>query len=253
QPVKLENPLNDELAVMRTSLVPGMVHMLEHNQNRDQFNVKLFEAGHVFATDGTKVKQTKQLSLGATETALAELAGSRMPLGLFRIFKGDVETLLEVFEHESLRFEANDLLWQYHPGRSARVLLDGKPVACFGQLGPEPMSRHKLKENVYLAEFDLEALYKNPLRKPRYEEASRFPAVERDFSFLFADGVQWSAIEAAIGGLKIAELQSVTPAEIFRPDPQKQSAVPAGSYSILIRAVFQSSERTLRDEETQKW
>jgi phenylalanyl-tRNA synthetase beta chain len=108
---------------------------------------------------------------------------------------------------------------------------------------------------VYIAEFFLDKLYRHDLREPRYTPASKFPAVERDFSFVFDDAVSYEQIRHALEKLKIAELQSIEPIELFRPDPksQKQSTVPAGKYSLLLRTIFQSEERTLRDEEVAKW
>jgi phenylalanyl-tRNA synthetase beta chain len=75
--------------------------------------------------------------------------------------------------------------------------------------------------------------------------------VERDFSFIFPESVRWQAIEAAARGLAITELRSVRPLEIFR-DP-KGKAIAAGSYSLLVRVVFQSSARTLTEEELSLW
>ena len=75
-----------------------------------------------------------------------------------------------------------------------------------------------------------------------------FPAVERDFSFVFDDRVAFERIRASISGLAIPELRVFTPAEIFRGDK-----VGAEKYSILLRAMFQSGERTLREDEVANW
>ena len=87
-----------------------------------------------------------------------------------------------------------------------------------------------------------------PLKHVLARDVSRYQAVERDFSFTFADATQWSAIAAAIQSLAIAELQRVEAVEIFR-DPKKN----AGHFSILIRTIFQSNERTLVDTELAAW
>jgi phenylalanyl-tRNA synthetase beta chain len=80
-------------------------------------------------------------------------------------------------------------------------------------------------------------------------ELSRFPAVERDFSFIFSDTVQWQQIAAAIDACALRELVRYAPQEIFR-DP-KGVTVPRGQYSLLVRTVFQSQDRTLTDEDLQ--
>jgi phenylalanyl-tRNA synthetase beta chain len=91
-------------------------------------------------------------------------------------------------------------------------------------------------------------LYEHDLREPRFRALPRYPAVERDFSFMFADSVLFEQIEDAVNKLRLAELRSFVPVEIFRG-----GNVPAGKYSMLLRAVFQSQERTLREDEVARW
>jgi phenylalanyl-tRNA synthetase beta chain len=126
-------------------------------------------------------------------------------------------------------------------------LLDGEAVAVFGELSAEEMQRRKLRQSCVVAEVKAQTLLRNSLRQPVVQELSRFQAVERDFSFVFPESVRWEAIAAAVDGLAIAELRSVRPVEIFRDANGK--AVPAGSYSLLSRVVFQSGERTLTEDE----
>jgi phenylalanyl-tRNA synthetase beta chain len=106
----------------------------------------------------------------------------------------------------------------------------------------------KLKQEIYVAEIYLDRLLALPLRTPKYEPLSRFPAVDRDFSFVFPDSVLFEQIRRAVDGLNIAEMQRFMPVEIFRG-----GSVPAGKYSVLLRAEFQSAERTLRDDEVAQW
>jgi phenylalanyl-tRNA synthetase beta chain len=91
-------------------------------------------------------------------------------------------------------------------------------------------------------------LLKHSLRTPRYEALPRYPAVERDFSFIFEDAVEFAKIENTVAGLGLGELRSFVPVEIFRG-----GSIPAGKYSLLLRATFQSGERTLREDEIARW
>jgi phenylalanyl-tRNA synthetase beta chain len=175
----------------------------------------------------------------------ADAHGLTRPYGFFDL-KGDVESLLGAFEFRELRFEA--AAQHYHPGRSTGALLDGNAVARFGQIHPDVTTAFKIKQEIYLAEIDLDRLLQLPLRQPRYQSLSRFPAVDRDFSFTFSDSVTFAQIAASVLALKIAELRAFEPAEIFRG-----GAVPPGKYSVLLRAKFQSFERTLRDDEVAQW
>jgi phenylalanyl-tRNA synthetase beta chain len=121
------------------------------------------------------------------------------------------------------------------------------PVAVFGELSAAEQQRRKLRQACVLAEVHAAALLARPLRQPVSKELSRFQAVERDFSFVFPDAIQWGAVAMAVQALAIPELQSVAPVEIFRDAKSKTMA--AGSYSLLLRVVFQSVQRTLTDDD----
>jgi phenylalanyl-tRNA synthetase beta chain len=248
----LANPLSDEASAMRTSMVPSMLNMLAYNLNRGSDNVRLFEFGNVFEASGPDALQLKRVSMGATGNVDAEVvrglvagADSR-PLSFFDL-KGDVERLLAPFSQWTLNYDTKTADY-YHPGRSARALLDGATVAQFGQVHPDVATARKLRQDVFVAEIYLERLYQHDLRAVRYEALPRFPAVERDFSFVFDDAVEFEKIHQSVVELGIPELRSFVPVEVFRGEK-----VGAGKYSILMRANFQSRERTLRDDEVAQW
>jgi phenylalanyl-tRNA synthetase beta chain len=245
----LANPLSEEASVMRTSLVPGMLNMLAYNLNRGTDSVRLFEAGNVYEAEGAKSVEPKRLCLGATGTALPLNVNRPVETRALTFFdlKGDVEDLLTAFGAEKLHYDTEAADY-YHPGRSARAVMDGTVVAQFGHLHPDVAAARKLRQDVLLAEFYLDKLYEHELREPRYRALPRYPAVERDFSFVFADAVAFEQIEQAVQGLRLDAMRSFSPAEIFR-----DGHVPAGKYSILLRAVFQSEERTLREDEVAQW
>src|SRR5580658_821115 len=245
--IELANPLSEEASVMRSSMVPGMLNMLAYNLNRGSNNVRLFEAGNVFEAAGDKTAEFKRICMGATGSALnASVHQAARPLSFFDL-KGDVETLLAAFQHGRIEYKA-DTEDYYHPGRSAAAVVDGEIVAQFGQIHPEIAAGRKLKQEVFLAEVYLDRLFKLGLRAVRYEALPRYPAVERDFSFVFEDSVEFAKIQKAVAGLGLRELRSFVPVEIFRG-----GAIPAGKYSLLLRATFQSGERTLREDEVARW
>ncbi len=246
-PLELANPLSEEASVMRTSLVPGMLHMLSYNLNRAASDLRLFEAGNVFNPSGATAEQRKQICFAAVGAASAARVDAKPREIDFFDVKGDVETLLHSFEYRKLEFQASAAKY-YHLGRSAQAILDGEVVAEFGQLHPEVATERKLKADIFLAELYLDRLYSHELREVRYEELRRYPAVERDFSFLFADKIQFADISGAVEKLSLKELRSFAPAEIFRG-----GSVPAGQYSLLLHARFQSKERTLREDEVADW
>ncbi len=259
--IELANPLSDEASVMRTSLVPGMLNMLAYNLNRGSDNARLFEAGNVFEDADADTKsakksvnmprELKRIAMGATGNIDADVVRGLAPGAASRAIsffdlKGDIEELLAHFDHWELGYDAQ-VADYYHPGRAARAIMDGATVAQFGQIHPDVAAERKLKQDVFIAEIYLDRLYQHDLRQVRYEALPRFPAVERDFSFVF-DGVAFEKIRHTVTALGIVELRSFVPVEIFRGEK-----VGAGKYSILLRANFQSSERTLRDDEVAEW
>jgi phenylalanyl-tRNA synthetase beta chain len=256
--LELENPLSEEASVMRTSMAPGMLDMLAWNLNRDSENVRLFETGRVYEMRGGERIEPARACLGAT---LSDVKGS-LPVGglldvskdehaaaaeAFRSVKGDVENLLAAFQCRELSFDRETADY-FHPGRSARVLMDGAVVAQFGQISESVKAARKLRQDVFLAEIDLEQLHGRGLRTVRLALLPKYPAVERDFSFVFGDNVEFEAMRRAVMELRLSALCEFRPVEIFRG-----GSIGAGRYSILLRARLQSDEATLRDEQIAQW
>ena len=254
--VPLGNPLSEEVGCLRPSLVPGMLTMLAHNLNREVDDLKLFEMGTIFTGNTDRVQERPSLVLGATGAAIAPHAHAEGRAYTFFDMKGAAEELLAGFVTRSSYFDtfpaASGLMPQWlHPGRAARLVADGETVGFLGQLAPQEAQLRKLRQTVFVGEFDLERLYRHALREPAARELSRFPAVVRDFSLIFPDAIQWRQISDALQALAIAEMRSFEPLEIFHGG--KTVSLPPGHYSILVRTVFQAQDRTLRDEEVQGW
>ena len=254
--VPMENPLSEEASLLRPSLVPGMLNMLSHNLNRDVKDVRLFEQGQVFTgtvpADGTfisEVHESPQLSLGLTgNPTTTDRYAAQSPL--FFELKGTIESLISLFTPpggvSALTFTAESPSW-LEPGRSATALVNNQPIAYFGELATTEAAQRKLRQPIFLAQMDLATLYGLPLKKITAHDLSRFQAVERDFSFVFPDATQWHTIASALHALAIPELQSFKPVEAWR------NAKFPGVYSLLLRTVFQSHDRTLRDDELTTW
>jgi phenylalanyl-tRNA synthetase beta chain len=255
--LELENPLSEEASVMRTSLVPQMLDMLAWNLNRDVAEARLFEMGGIYQMSGGERIEPKRACLGATAAAVR----ASLPVGgtldvsqgeqaaaaeAFRAFKGDVENLLDAFAGDvSYDREAAEY---FHPGRSARALVNSAVVAQFGQIDPEVAAVRKLRQDVFVAEFDVEQLYGLGLRPVKFSPLPKYPAVERDFSVVFGDEVSFEQMHRAVIAAGVSELREFRPVEIFRG-----GSIGTGKYSILLRVNFQSEERTLREDEIARW
>jgi len=238
-----------------------MLDMLAWNLNRDVPEARLFEIGSVYEMSsggaGEARVEPRRACLGATAAAVrAELpVAGKLDVSkgeqaaaaeTFRGFKGDVENLLAAFGGE-VNYDRETAEY-FHPGRSARALVNGVVVAQFGQIHAEVATARKLRQDVFIAEFDLEPLYQIGLRPVKFVPLGRYPAVERDFSFVFGDDVSFAAMRDAVVTAGVTELREFSPVEIFRG-----STIAAGKYSVLLRARFQSTERTLREDEVVQW
>jgi len=250
--VAIGNPLSEEAGMLRPSLMPGMLEMLALNLSRDVDDAALFEMGTAFSGSPengyARVEERPTLAIGATGHAFG---GGDVE---FSDMKGAMEELLSRFAARSLYFDrfpaASGLMPAWlHPGRSARAVVDGATVAWFGQLHPAEAERRKLKQAVWVGEAWLDRLYRQDLRQPAVRELSRFQAVRRDFSVLLPELVSWASLAGAMEALAIPEMQSYAAKEVLRGGRQ----IPEGQYSLLLGVVFQSHERTLREEEVQQW
>jgi phenylalanyl-tRNA synthetase beta chain len=255
--VPLGNPLSEEVGCLRPSLVPGMLSMLSHNLNREADNVRLFEMGTVFTGTTEKVQEAPALAIGATGTAIRAHAAAGGREYSFYDMKGTCEELLAAFSSRSNYFDtfpaSSGLMpvW-LDPASGARVVLDGETVGFFGQLSPAQLQQRKLRQPVLIGELYLDRIFQHALRVPAVCELSRFPAVVRDFSFLFPDTVRWEQIAEKLNSLSIPEMRSLEPLEIFR-GPELGAAIQGGAYAMPVRAVFQAQDRTLQMEEMQGW
>jgi phenylalanyl-tRNA synthetase beta chain len=248
--VAMGNPLSEEAGMLRPSLLPGMADMLALNLHRGAHTVRLFEMGTAFTGSAQLVQERTSIAMGATG---AERGGALYAESdaLFFEMKGALEALLGKFDGE-VTFVADALPAWIAPGRGARALLAGRPVAVLGEIGAAEAERRKLRQGCVVAEVNASLLYAAPLRQALAKDLSRFQAVERDFSFAFPAAVQWSQVQAAIRALGIDELRSLAPIEVFTPSKQG-SAIAPGHYSLLLRVGMQSMERTLTEDELSAW
>jgi len=245
--VAIGNPLSEEAGMLRPSLLPGMLEAVALNLSRDVEGIALFEMGTVFSGGPERVDERPSLGMGATGSAFGPHEAN------FYDVKGTVEELLGKCASRSMYFDhfpaASGLMPSWlHPGRSARAVLDGATAGWFGQLHPAEAERRKLKQTIWIGELWLDRLYKQGLRQPVVEELSRYQPVRRDFSVILPDSVAYANVADALEGQAIPELRSFEPKEVLRG-----KLAPVGHYSLLLRVVFQSHERTLREEEVQSW
>ena len=247
QPAVIGNPLAEDASVMRSTGIVSMVRAIEWNLNHGNRDLRLFEIGKTYELrDGAPV-ETAVLTLGATGLARQKTIHEAAREFSFSDLKGDLDRIGELAD--GLNWQSGVPAW-LSGTRSAHFVLAKRPgdqLGIGGQLVRRIAEQLKLRQDVYLAELKLEPLLlgiEAARSALRFVPWPRYPAVERDFSLVLADGVTFAQVEQAIRGLKIAELQTIEAADLFRG-----GQIPAGKYSLMIRVKFQSAQGTLTDSQ----
>jgi phenylalanyl-tRNA synthetase beta chain len=241
--IRLANPIASQMSVMRSTLFGGLVANLVTNLKRKQSRVRLFEVGRIFCRDsaGTPVNgycQPWKMSGLAYGGALPEGWGSGARKVDFYDVKGDIEALLEP---RALRFEklSHPAL---HPGRTARILLDGKEIGCIGELHPEWVQKYDLPNPPVLFELDFESVKQATV--PAYVEVSRFPAVIRDLAIVVDQNIN---LQTLLDGIENQKTGLIRDVQLF--DIYVGKGVPENKKSLAFRIVMQDTQRTLQDSE----
>lgn len=240
--VPLLNPLSADLAIMRPSLLPGLIEALRHNRARQQERVRLFEVARVFEA-GNPPLETPSLAAVACGNARAEQWGEpSRPLD-FHDLKGDLDAIIAWGgEPHRWSMSADALPAWLHPGRAARVLRDGQSVGYLGALHPQLAKALDLGADVHVLELALEPLLAR--RLPKVLPVSRFPTVRRDIAMDLPQDVSWAEIEQAIRGaldVRLIELK------LF--DRYSGNGVEAGRKSLAMGLILQDASRTLTDDD----
>jgi phenylalanyl-tRNA synthetase beta chain len=237
-PVKLLNPMSEDASIMRVSLVGGMLKTLQWNLNRGVRDLQFYEWGKIYGADGEK----NALILGAT--GRRDPAGVHPTAGDFTFFdlKGDLEAILERIGVEAPLADGN-LPPYYHPGRAARL---GSSIVL-GELHPDQAETLKIRQRVYLAEVDVDALLGLRARK-QVAPIPRHPSVRRDFSLIVDKGTRYTDVQRVIGEARIPELEKVEPFDRMESGP-----FPETKYALSISVTYRAPDRTLTDAEVDQF
>ena len=249
QSVPLANPLSAELAVMRPSLLPGLIEALRHNRARQLERVRLFELARVFrqSSAGDAPVETPSLAIVACGNAHAEQWGEPARALDFFDLKGELDALI-AWGGEPGRWSVHGdgLPGWLHPGRGARVTRDGDTVGYLGALHPQLAKALDLGADVQVLELALEPLLAR--RLPRAQPVARFPSVRRDIAMDLPEEVSWSHIEQALRGSLGGVLSDL---KLF--DRYSGKGVGDGRKSLAIGLILQDASRTLTDDDADRW
>lgn len=241
--VALANPISADMAVMRTSMLTGLVSALQYNLNRQVDRVRLFEVGLTFV-QGESLIQDQMLA--------GIIYGSRQPKGWinegdvdFYDLKGDVERLLGLsigneFTYEPLAINT------LHPGQSAAIMLNGNKVGYLGALHPSLQKKLDLRKQTFIFEINVAAISTTIL--PGFKELSKYPATSRDIAMIVDENLSVSDMLLTIDGVAGEFLTDKVIFDVYQGkgiDPQRKS--------VAMGLTWQHPSRTLNEEEINQW
>jgi phenylalanyl-tRNA synthetase beta chain len=242
------NPLTEDQAVMRTSLIPGMLGSMGYNIAQQLKNLKIFEIAKIF------IKSDQQNLPREPEILTALWSGARneaswhqreIPCDFYDI-KGCVEGLMRALKVDKVRFtkmpgESCDYT---RPGYSARILAEDLQVGLVGEIHPQVRSNFDLKQTAFIFELELDKIISLIPPVTGSRPIPRFPAIYRDITIIVDRGIETQTILEAVDSIGEDLVDRLHLFDVFEGDP-----IAAGRKSVSFRVTYRSSTKTLEDDD----
>ena len=232
----IKNPLTEDHKYVRTNLLPSLINCANYNLNHQNNNFGIYEISHIDSM------QKNEIHLGVV------LVGKKYKqdkiIGESYSYydaKGIVDTILDMFNISSTRvkytrFETDE----FHPNRSALVLLDNKPLCVMGDIYP---TKKEIKDSMILLEMNLSVLFATKSKNIKFEPISAYPQSSRDYAFIIDDSINYIDIKNEVK--KCSSL--IKEVSVF--DIYKGKNLAQNEKSIALTVVFESNDHTLKDNE----
>jgi phenylalanyl-tRNA synthetase beta chain len=243
--IELLNPLRKDESVLRTFLLPSLLHCLILNINRGVMDIKLFEISRVFFRTDEELPE-ERLHLGAVYFYKRGQRLWETSTEVYYIMKGIVEKLVSALNIKGLYFESSREPF-VHKGKSADLLIGDKRVGYVGVLSPEVRDALDLKEpkeDIGIMELDIESLLEGIERERKFKPLPKYPAVQRDISLVVPRELKTSDV---LGYLQDYPSELIEDIRIF--DLYEGKNIPKGMKSLGISIVYRADNRTLTDPE----
>ena len=235
--IRIQNPLGEDTSIMRTIAIPSMLDILSRNNAYHNKNVKLYEIAKIYLpTEGQVLpEEPKMLVLGTYGQNTS-----------FFSLKGELEAIFKGLNVKQAVYTAVNDNPTYHPGRCAKVTVDGVDVGYMGQIHPVVASNYGMDMDVYAVEVSLTKLYDLLLPEATYVPLPKYPAVTRDLALLCDESVtvgQAQEVIAKAGGKLLRDVQ------LF--DIYRGTGVPEGKKSLAFSLILRADDRTLTDTDSE--
>lgn len=240
--IALANPLSAELAVMRTSLLPGLAEALARNSARQQSRVRLFELGNVFHAAGDAPLHTLRIAAIACGAAADEQWGDADGKRANDVFdlKGDLDSLAAL-TGAALQYRSVRLPWA-HPGRCAEVFRGDKRIGWIAELHPSLCAVLDLPAHTCAFEVDLAPLAQRDV--PTSRPLSRFPSVRRDLALVVPRELEWETLASTVHAAAGEWLRDLILFDVYTG-----TGVGTTEKSFAMGLILQEESRTLTDQD----
>lgn len=243
--VKLLNPLSEDLAVMRESLLPSLLKNLVFNQRHGHLYGRLFELAPVTYRQEKKFNHENRLALvfwGQKDSLWDRPQKNSVVFEL----KAVVDSLLSALGGKTSRWQQveQNVPAGFHPGQTASLFYEGKTIGLLGTLHPALKDRYKIREEVAWVELNLDLLGQRQPRSPQFKSIAKFPSMERDIALVGAETIAADTILSEIrrgAGPLLVDLKLF---DLYQDEELKKH----GRRSVAVRMRFQSEKETLSDE-----
>ena len=247
--VEVLNPLSEDQAVMRTSLVPSLLETVSRNLAYRSRDLRLFELRPVFLPQADSKGSREDLFLTAV------ICGRRQPEGWaqsqdsvdFYDLKGVAEGLLAALNIDQVVYTPEYNEAYLHPGKSCRLLKDGQFLGSLGEVHPAVLTAFDIDLPVYLLELDVEKLLAATGQLAKFKPLSRFPDVMRDSALLLDETVSAGQVTEIIKRCKVKYLENAVLFDLYTG-----KGIPEGKKSLAVRVRYRDQEKTLTEEEVSK-
>ncbi len=248
--LRIQNPLSEDQAVMRTTLVPGLLHTVRSNLNRQNLDLKLFELGRVFFPRGPEDQPEEVEFLGGIFSGLRDEESWAKPRAECDFFdlKGALEGLFEGMGVAGVQFLPDHQIPFLHPGKACRVCVKGEDIGILGEVNPAVGELFDLKEKVFLFELDFQKVVSRMTERRTFTPLPRYPAVTRDLAVVVDEPVAAGDILKTLWKANEGWIKEIRLFDLYRGNP-----VPSGRKSLAFRLVYQKEDRTLTDREVNEF
>jgi phenylalanyl-tRNA synthetase beta chain len=247
--VTLVNPISPERSVMRTTLLPGLLEVAARNLQATD-SVALFEFGFVYLPKGKELpdepRRVAVVLCGRRGVpAWDDPLGVKPPAFDFFDLKGVAESLAGALHLKGVTFEATRDVPHLHPGKAAKVTVNGTAVGTLGELHPKVAAAFGLGERaVIVAELDAEAVIAAVPERYPYRPFSTLPAAKWDVAVIVPEE---TTAERVLEELRTAGGELLAEARLF--DVYRGESIPAGTKSLAFALTYQPTEKTLKDDD----